>query len=248
MRVSGSIALPQTARDGFLAIYGYTPVLHGDTLLFSVGWVDWEESDSILAETGLVLIDTQTDSVARFDLDARCGGITQAIVTASGDSYFVSSALAGAAYRLGRLATEPCALRVRVAENSFDGGYLQKLADLGGAMIVGEPVPAGGNAMFLRVFDEGLSTVAADSATWELTGQPAWRWSRWDVVANQLVAVEALAPATADVLWFQLDGKVFGTETTADYAKTTLIELTAEGDPKPALTVPGFLHGMARIR
>ena len=81
----------------------------------------------------------------------------------------------------------------------------------------GEPVPGGGNTLFLRVFDEGEATVTDENA------------------------------ATSDVLWFQVDGRVYGTETTEDYS-TTLIELTAEGGPRAALTAPGFVHGVARVR
>jgi hypothetical protein len=248
MQVTGSIPLPETARTGHLALYGYTPIIRGTTLLFSVGWFDWEDSDSVLPETGLVGIDTETDAVASFESDSRCAGITQAIVTASGDAYFVSSALAGAAFRLERLSTEPCALRVRAGEASFDQSYLQRLGELTGGSVAGEPVPAGGESLFLRVFDDALGAVPAGAATWELTGQAAWRWSRWNLTSNELVSIDDLQPSTADVLWFETGGKVYGTETSADYSETTLIELTAEGGPRRALTAPGFLHGLARVR
>jgi hypothetical protein len=248
MEITGSIPLPQTARTGFLSLYGYTPILRGDRLLFSVGWFDWQATDSIRPETGLVVIDTITDTVARFDTDPRCGGITETIVTPSGDAYYVSSALAGAAHRLGRLSTEPCALRVPAGADAFDPSYHVRLGDLGAGAVAGEPVPGGGNAVFLRAFDETIATVQQDDATWELTGQAAWRWWRWDVSAGTAARVEALAPATADVLWFQVDGRVFGAQTKPDYSETTLVELTADGGPRPALTAPGFLHGLARVR
>jgi len=156
--------------------------------------------------------------------------------------------LAGAAHRLGRLPTKPCALRVQAGETTFDAQYLEDLDALTGADVSGEPIPAGGNALFLRVFDESLATVADDSATYELTGQSAWRWVRWDVATDDVEAIASLEPSTSDVLWFQVDGHVYGTETTADYSETTLIDLTAEGGPKRELTAPGFLHGVARIR
>lgn len=248
MTVTGSIALPETARDGFLALYGYAPILRGKTLLISVGWFDWEENDSVLGETGLIAIDTEADMVSGFETDDRCGGVTLPITMESGDTYLVSSALAGAAFKLGRLPTEPCALRIQAGETSFDPGYVQDMGALADGALAGEPVPAGGNAVFLRVFDEGLATIAEDSATYELTGQAAWRWARWDVAAKELSPVESLEPSTADVLWFEVDGRVFGTETTEDYSETTVIELTADGGARRALTAPGFLHGVARIR
>jgi hypothetical protein len=248
MEITGSILLPETARDGYLALYGYAPILRGESLLFSVGWFDWEENDSVLGQTGLVRIDTVTDTVAGFEVDDRCGGITQPITMASDDTYLVSSALAGAAHKLGRLPTKPCALRIRAGATGFDAQYSEELALLTGADVAGEPIPAGGNAIFLRVFDESLATIAADSASYELTGQSAWRWIRWDVATNDVEVVASLDPSTSDVLWFQLDGHVYGTETTEDYSETTLIDLTADGGPKRELTLPGFLHGITKIR
>ena len=109
-------------------------------------------------------------------------------------------------------------------------------------------MPADGKSLFLRVFDESMGTVKADDATWKLTSQPVWHWWRWDMATGKAAAVSGLSPSTSDVLWFQVGDRVFGTETTPDYAETTLIEITAEGGPKRALTAPGFLHGVAKIR
>lgn len=248
MEITGTIDLAETGRDGYLALYGYAAIRRGDHLLFPVGWFDWSENDRVLGETGLVVIDTTTDTLARFDVDARCGGVTQTIVTDGGDAYFVSSALAAAAFRLERAPTEPCALRVGAADDAFDPDYLVHLDALTGGALGGEPIAGGGDRIFLRVFDESLATVSPDNATWELTGQLAWHWYAWDVGAGEAARVEALAPSTADVLWFTVDGRVFGTQTTADYSETTLLELTADGGPRPAMTAPGFLHGVARVR
>ncbi len=248
MEITGEVDLGQTGREGFLSLYSYAHLERGSDLLFSVAWVDWNETDSILGETGLVVLDTETEKVSKFEVDARCGGITTPVETSSGDVYFVSSALAAAAHRLDRLDTAPCALRVRAGDDAFDADYLESLEELTGSALAGEPVPGGGSEIFLRVFDEGLGTVADGALTWELTSQSAWRWLRWTPGTYDVSPVDALEPSTSDVLWFRLDGKVYGTETTEDYSETTLIELTAEGGPRRALTAPGFLHGVARIR
>ena len=248
MAVDGVIEIPQAHREGFLALYGYTPIFRDDQLLFTVGWFDWEENDSILGETGLVVIDTASDRVERFDVDTRCGGITTGVVTDSGDAYFVSSAMAGAAYRLGRLSTSPCALRVGAESDAFDAEFMQPLADLTGSDVLGEPVPAGGSSLYLRVFDESEASVTDESLTWELTGQTVWSWWRWDTKRGEAVRAEEIAPSTADASWFEVDGRLLGVETTASYSESTLIDLTAEGGPQAAITVPGFLHGVARIR
>jgi hypothetical protein len=248
MAVEGAIELPETSRKGYLALYGYTPLLRDGKLLFTVGWFDWSETDSVLAETGLVVLDTETDTLERFDIDDRCGGITTGVVMGSGDAYFVSSALAAAAHRLGRLTTEPCALRVSAGDDAFDPAYAAKLSELSSSDIAGEPVPAGGEAMFLRVFDEGAGTFTESSATWDLTGQSVWHWWRWDLESDEAELVEELAPSKADGLWFEVDGRIYATEASPDYSQTTLIELTAEGGPKQTLTAPGFVHRVARAR
>jgi hypothetical protein len=156
--------------------------------------------------------------------------------------------LAAAAHRLERLPTAPCALRVKAGEDAFDSGYLESLEELTQYSIVGEPVPAGGSEVFLRAFDPELGSVPDGALTWELTSQLAWRWLRWTPSTGELSSVESLPPSTSDASWFRVDGRAFGTETTPDYSETTLIELTAEGGPRHALTAPGFLHGVARVR
>jgi len=184
----------------------------------------------------------------RFDTDARCGGVTTPITLESGDTYLVSSALAGAAHRLGRLSMQPCALRIPGGTDTFDAGYVSELRALTSAAVTGEPVPAGGDSIFLRALDDSAVTVTPESSTWELTGQTAWHWWRWNVSTGEATPVANLRPSTADVVWFQVDGHVYGTETTADYAQTTLIDLASGPSPEVGLTAPGFLHGAARIR
>lgn len=248
MKVLGTIPLPDTDREGYLALYGYAPIVRGNSLLISVAWFDWEESDSVLGETGLVEIDTETDSVVGFEVDDRCGGVTQPVTLPSGDTLLASSALAAVAHRLDRLPTVPCALMVRDGETAFDTDYLGELALLTDFDIVGEPIPAGGSTVFLRAFDDTLADVVADGFTWETTAQAAWHWLRWDVATDEVATVSELEPATADVVWFQTDGHVYGMQTTETYSKSTLVDLTAAGGPEPALVARGFLHGVAKVR
>lgn len=247
MKVLGSVKLPSTVRAGYTPVYSYDDVQRPGKLLFTVGWFDWT-NDKILPETGLVVLDTNTDTVVRTDVDTRCGGITQPVTLASGDTYLPSSALAAAGYQLNRLTTEPCALRIKAGADTLDATYHVKLRTLTGGAVAGEPVPAGGDELFIRVFDASLATVMPDTATYGLTGQPAWRWRRWNPVTNALVNVDSLEPSTADTYWFEVDGRVFNSQTKPDYSSTTLIELNAPGGPKPALSGPGLISGIARIQ
>src|SRR5690606_29083831 len=85
-----------------------------------------------------------------------------------------------------------------------------------------------------------------EGATWQITGQAAWAWWRWNVQTQEMVALPGLRPSTADVLWVEVDGRVCGADTPADRSQTPLIELTAAGGPRPTLVAPGFLHAVAR--
>jgi hypothetical protein len=247
MEISGTVDLPDTLREGYLALYGYLPIWRGTELLISVGWFDWDVNDTVLPETGVVVLDTTTDTVVRFDVDTRCGGVTHPVTLPSGETYLVSSALAGAANRLGRLDTAPCALRIPAGTNQVDAEYSLSLETVTGSPLVGEPVPAG-SSVFLRAFDDTLATVEGPTLTYELTGQAAWRWLEWDPSTNEAASSTDIPPSTADVTWFQVDGRVYGSETTPDYSETTLIQLSADAPPLRSLTVPGFVYGAARMR
>ncbi|WP_437763317.1 hypothetical protein WMF27_41635 [Sorangium sp. So ce281] len=160
----------------------------------------------------------------------------------------VGSALAGAAHHLDRLETEPCALRILKDADAFDPDFALRLSELTGGAIAGDSIPAGGDSLFLRVFEEGLATIGEETKTFEITGQPAWHWWRWDTAANEAAPVGELVPSPANVSFFEVDGRVFAIDEKDDSTASTLIELTAEGGPKLGLTTPGYLHGVAKVR
>lgn len=248
MEIQGTIPLPETVRDGYQANYSYEAIQRDGRLLFTVGWFDWD-NDVILDATGLVVIDTATDSVVRVDVDERCGGITTPVNLASGDAYLVSSALAAANHILGRLPTEPCALRVLADSDTIDPDYAPPLAELAGGAPAGEPVYGGGNSIYFRVFDQAAATIEDGQFSWDLTGQPLWSWARWNVSEGAVAPADTLPASTADVVWFRADERTFGMESLdAEYSETRLIELSSEGGPVQRLTAPGFLQGLARVR
>ncbi len=248
MKVGGVVEMPDTVRDGFLSNYGYYPIKRGSKLLITVGWFDWNTNDTVLEETGLVVLNTETDEVERVDVDTRCGGVTTPLTVENGDTYLVSSALAAAAYRLERIESEPCVLRIQAGTDEIDPDYLIHLGELTDGALAGEPMPAGGNELYLRVFDDEGVTTDEESKTWNLTGTPNWHWWRWNVETDETSVALELEPSTSDVVWFTVDGKAYGTQTKSDYSETTLYEMTAEGGPKKGITVPGFMMGLARVR
>lgn len=246
MRVLGKVALPTTVREGYTPVYSYDSVQRNGKVLFTVAWFDWT-NDKILPETGLVTLDTNTDQPT-VTVDARCGGITNPITLPSGDTYFPSSSLAAAAYQINRLTTEPCVLRIKAGADAFDASYHVKLRELTGGAVAGEPAPTGGAEIFLRVLDTSKATIKPESASYDITGQSAWTWRRWNPTTNALTNVESLQASTANAYWYQVDGRVFYAQPTSDYATTQLIELSAAGGPKNALSGPGLISGIGRIQ
>lgn len=247
LSVLGSVELKDTEREGYTPVYSYGAVNREGKLLFAVAWFDWE-NDKVLPETGLVVLDTKTDEVLRVDVDKRCAGITQPITLPSGDTYFPSSALAAAAYHVKRLDIAPCALRVKAGADAFDSDYEVKLSELTDGALAGEPIPTGKDEIFLRVFDESLAKVEAGAASWDVTGQAAWRFRRWNPATDKVTSVDNVEPSTADTAWFQVDDRIFHSQTKSDYSSTQLIELNAKNGPKPALTSPGLISGLGRVR
>lgn len=249
MTITGTIPLPaEAAREGYEPNYSYEAIYRGDLLLFTIGWFDWT-NDRILGETGLVVVDTTTDQVLRVDVNDSCGGITTPVNLASGDTYLLASALAAANHRLERLAKEPCALRILADEDSFDASYQRPLGELVGGALAGEPVHAGRDSLYFRVFNEGAATVEDGQFSWDLTGQSVWSWVRWDVSQDSAVADDTLLSSTADVVWFRADQRTFGMESLdEEYSRTRLIELSTPEGAVERLTAPGFLQGLARAR
>ncbi|MET0342274.1 MAG: hypothetical protein ABW252_14815 [Polyangiales bacterium] len=246
MAVRGTIPLPATERAGYTAYYSEGYVKRDGKVLFSVGWFDWT-ADKIIPETGLVVIDTRTNTVERVDVDARCGGIDTPLTLANGDAYFVSNTMAASAFDLKRYEKNPCALRVRAGADKFDPDYALDLRTVVGGALAGDPIPAGGDALYLRVLDKSLATTTAQTASFELANQPAWRWVRWDLGTNTSTPL-ALPPAPSNTEWFQIGERVFAAEVNADYTRSVLLELNAPGGPKPALASPGYLHSLVGLR
>ena len=103
-------------------------------------------------------------------------------------------------------------------------------------------------------------------AIWEAEGKPDgraeehWRQAEARVAASltdgkaraadgkaKATHVKELEPSTADVTFFKVGERVYGSQTSEDYAETTLIELTAEGGPKPAIKIPGFASRVVEL-
>lgn len=170
------------------------------------------------------------------------------MITGSGDAYLANAAIAAAAHELGRLDTPPCALRILAGDDTFDADYVRMLSEVTNAELAGEPVPGGGGDIDLRVLDEELATIDPDGATWQITGQMAWRWASWNVETDAITMIDALEPGTSDVVWFSVDDHVYGAQTDADYTETKLVELLDGGKVDARLTGPGFMFGLAKIR
>jgi hypothetical protein len=246
MEIEGEIDLSMTFKDNLTTIYDVKPLLRGDgTLLFPVAWRNFE-TDATFPGTGLVVIDTAIDEVASYVEDERCQGITWSAVTPDGDLYAGTSPYYSVLQRVTGDGPEPCVLRVRAASKAFDPEYKVELATLVDGRIAGGLAPAGEGALFFRAIDPEVK-VDASSIVGDVWADDVWTWQRWDLATDEVTAVAGLAPSAAGGLTYEVDGRVYAVDAEADWSSSTLIDLTAEGGPRAALTATGYIYGAARI-
>lgn len=196
---------------------------------------------------GLVVIDTDSDRVLSYAEDERCQGITWSAVTPDGDLYAATSPYYSVFQRVTGRGPAPCALRVRDGETAFDPDYKVELAELTGGRVAGGIAPAGEGASFVRAVEPDVE-IDEDSEVSGVWSDAVWSWQRWDLATNKLDAVVSLPPSAAGGLTYEVDGRVYAVDAEADWSASTLIDLTAEGGPQPALHATGYIYGAARIR
>lgn len=140
-----------------------------------------------------------------------------------------------------------CALRVRAGETELDPAYKVELAELADGRVAGGLAPAGKHALFFRAVEPDLE-IDADSDISGVWSDAVWTWQRWDLATDRVEPVTGLQPSAAGGLTYEVDGHVYAVDAEADWSASTLIDLTAEGGPEPALHATGYIYGAARIR
>ncbi len=248
MEIEGEIDLTSTiARDGWTAMFGDEAIRRGTQLLYPVTWRNTDNEPNVdTSDTGLITIDTTTNELVDYQVDERCSAGVQ-ISSPNGDTYLVSPAEVAVGWARGGIETPPCVLRVRGNEASFDEDYFVDLSELTGGL-AGDAILASEGALYIRQLDEGVSNPADATSVWDVAFAEAWLWYRWDFDTNQLTPVDGLGYSAGGGGGLYIDGKTYLTQSTADYSRTTLVDMSDPAGPKLGLTANGYTYTVLRAR
>lgn len=255
MEVSHVIELPALKREGFQPMWVFKAALREGKLIVPVSWSRVGGEPGSAPESAIVVVDTATDQ-AEIQEEKRCGGLRAIFGGGNGDLFFSSSAGAPATWRRlygERGGSEPCLVRMRAGEASLDGGYLGRPSRLNEGRLSVDFSPAGKMRIIFQALDEALFPIQPDSTPEQVWGAAAWRF--WSV---PLAAVEADAEVTADpvalpasalnALRFEVDGRNFVAQIKADYAETTVVDVTDPANVVSGPTIKGSVGNFFRVR
>jgi hypothetical protein len=237
MKIERSIELPEELQNGY---EGYTTVLPyhryplvQDRLFIPVSWYNFEEGTY-----------TETD---------RCAGASELAFDANGDVYYGTSVnhpfYAFAQDPEQRAEERPgCILRIRAGEEQFDPDYLVKLSDVvKGGVAMGLTDGAEPGIGYVQVLDEDeqrWSDVASEDEFWE---SAAWRWWRVDLATGSAELDDEIPASAPYMTSYEVAGRRFVSRQTGA-GDSRLFELSSSGQHLPALTSPGSIRGVARVR
>ncbi|MEM1413534.1 MAG: hypothetical protein AAGH15_01470 [Myxococcota bacterium] len=200
--------------------------------------------------TGIGFVDTTNDTVT-YDESTACGGTTNAVELPNGDVILASSAIVAAQQRLGlEGAFPPCFIRIPAGTNAVDDDFTIDVDGLTGGP-TGELVPGAGSSGFILSYDEALIPIPPDATAGQLRATPAWRLYQLPEIGSTQpgVLVGDVAPSAGAALTFVIDGRIYLSQLSGDFASSTLVDLTDAPDTiAESITVGGILVLVDRVR
>jgi hypothetical protein len=248
MRVLGSFALDGlTDADYPITRFEPAPTFRGDELLI----VATHSTDATTAPfSTLISIDTKNDRLTRLVREERCGGLWDSVEASNGDIYFATGVWDAAQNRVlgSGVAAAPCIVRVEAGDAGFDPDFFLDPAGIGGYP-AGGLVSGGGDVAFIKVLDEpALPTIRPEDfdAIWS---GAVWQWWRFELGSpGAATPVTSLPLSNGGGGELVVDGKTYVRNAAADFSQTTLLDMSAEGDPIEQLTLRGYPYGIVRMR
>jgi hypothetical protein len=249
MAIAGSFWLAEVEDPDYpLTRFELDPTYRGDELAVLV--THSTEDDVGAPYSTLMTIDTVNDRVTSVVREERCGGLWDSVKDSKGDIYFASGTWDAAQHRVfgGAIETAPCIVRMKAGERGFDPDYFVDSASIGGYS-AGGLVSGGGDRAYIKVLDETvLPPIDAEDfdAVW---GGEVWRWWRFELGSSApATPVTSLALSNGGGGELMVQGKTYVRNATADFASTTLLDMSADGEPSPGLTLRGYPYGIVRVR
>ena len=251
MEVTSTIDLSMTVRDGdrlpSTTFFNY--VIREDRMMVPIGWYGFD-GQRTLPGTGLLVLDTVSDTVVSYAVDERCTAAVQLVQTANGDAFYsrgyrstvFDDTLRGSSDRPG------CVLRLPANAEAFDPDYLVNLEEVSGGL-AGDIFPASEDGfVFFSVLDESLAEWDAATDPVALQADPVWRRWRLNLATGTAELAAEFEPAPPDNLLFRVDDRLLFSLPLDDFARSRIVELTSEGERVVFENNLGFVVGLYRVR
>jgi len=246
--ITGSIDLSLVARPGMSSKFVRVnyPIRPG-RLLTTVTWADPDRT-LLAPETGLLVIDTDQDTVLSYEVDTRCMGAAEVVELPNGDIYFASGPdeVVGNTQARGQTPSG-CVLRVKADEERFDPDYVLRLSDLTSERVACDILPtAEPDVVLFRVLDETRDEWSVENE--DLGQAEAWEWWRLDVTTGAVEPATSLGFAGVYTTYSRVDGRVLLTRVLNEGAESQFFEVDPTGTFSERLRSPGFLWAATRVR
>ncbi|WP_438030506.1 hypothetical protein [Sorangium sp. So ce233] len=245
MAVTGDIPLDSLVVPDATLTYSSAPPLRlGDDVITFGGWRVGPEVPSLAA---VVVVDSATDE-ATVVTDDRCGYVRDGVEGPDGMIYVATEAYGAAVHRLNPdNAAAPCMLRFDPETRQFDPDFHVEISTLFDGDTAGSLFGGPDGKAFLRVLDESVFEIAADTHPRVLASAAAWRWASVTLGDAPEATVLDAEPSGGSVLSVALGDRTFLLEF-AGQESTTLSELGEEGPLAAALTAPGLAFSAVKLR
>jgi hypothetical protein len=247
MTVTGSFPLEGVSLPGHETLFEPDPTLRDGQLLVVALH---NQKDATAPVSTLVVLDVESDRLERVVRDERCGGLWDSVLDTRGDLYLATGVWDAAQNRtLGdAVSGKPCLLRVKAGQTEFDPDYFVEMSTLAVGQAAGALVAGVGDQAFIKVLDETGLGVIGPASFEEVWAGAHWQWWRVQLGgAGAAEASDALPLSAAASGMLSVDGKAFVRNTTADFAETTLLDMSGT-EPRAELTLRGFPYGIVRVR
>lgn len=218
------------------------PRRRGNQLIIPLGWTA-QDGNSRFA-TGVVILDTEADSVISIDEDERCGESYTTIAAPNGDVYFFPPDWSATPHYFADLHKPTCVIRVAAGATTLDDGPPLDLSALGTGSAAAGAVPDG---------DDGFFFTSVDEALWDNGNNRAgsyWRVYHYDFGTGMSRQVTSIPVWTGHLYYVNVDGKSYlpYLQDTASGKQTTIYSMNGVGDPAPVFSFGASWYGFARLR
>jgi hypothetical protein len=253
MEIVRTIPLGVDAEGGLQPSMSVT--VRQDRVIVVVSWQGSFDDDwSVFGDrVRIISIDPESDTIVRSVDDSRCNYMFWGSTSSDGSAYFsplsyyapIRSMLGG-----GR-GVDSCGLRIVPPDSDFDAAYEVSLSELVDGRPAGNLFIVDDDVAFIRVWQSELVTpVAPDKSNWQdVINESGFMWWRWPLGAAAASPIPDQEPGASETpALFAVDGRKFLPRIAADYSSTTLDELDPAGALVPAISGPGNIWGVVRLR